>query len=78
MDIANVLAATLNPDSTTRISAELKLAELFAVPGGLDGVKDQFLLSNHLARRCPETGLALSQLALAQDAELSLRQISLA
>jgi hypothetical protein len=35
MSIADVLTATLNPDSSTRISAELKLAELFAVPGEL-------------------------------------------
>ncbi|KAH6916745.1 armadillo-type protein [Coprinopsis sp. MPI-PUGE-AT-0042] len=55
MSIADVLTATLNPDASTRISAELKLAELFAIP---------------------ETGLALSQLALAQDAEISLRQMT--
>ncbi|EAU92368.2 hypothetical protein CC1G_00587 [Coprinopsis cinerea okayama7 len=30
--IAQVLTATLNPDKNTRISAELKLAELFATP----------------------------------------------
>ncbi|TFK26759.1 ARM repeat-containing protein [Coprinopsis marcescibilis] len=51
--IAQVLTATLNPDTTTRVSAELKLAELFATPA---------------------TGLALSQLVLTQDADISLRQ----
>ncbi|KAF5384768.1 hypothetical protein D9615_001050 [Tricholomella constricta] len=51
--IAECLAATLSPDQTTRITAELKLSEYFA---------------------SPETGLALSQLILAQDADLFLRQ----
>ncbi|KAF6754194.1 armadillo-type protein [Ephemerocybe angulata] len=51
--IAQVLAATLNPNTTTRVQAELTLGELFTQP---------------------TTGIALSQLVLAQDAETSLRQ----
>ncbi|PFH48408.1 hypothetical protein AMATHDRAFT_65585 [Amanita thiersii Skay4041] len=52
-NLQECLAATLSSDPNIRISAELKLAELF---------------------KNPETGLALSHLILAQDAELPLRQ----
>ncbi|KAF8079173.1 armadillo-type protein [Lyophyllum atratum] len=58
--IAECLAATLSPDQNTRITAELKLAEFFTSPGSFP---------------CT-TGLALSQLILAQDAEMSMRQMS--
>ncbi|KAH9958982.1 ARM repeat-containing protein [Russula dissimulans] len=54
--IAQVLASTLNPDTSVRISAELNLSEL---------------LNN------PLYALALAQLVLSQDAETSLRQMSL-
>ncbi|TEB38615.1 ARM repeat-containing protein [Coprinellus micaceus] len=53
--IADVLKATLNPDTNTRVTAELSLAELFTRPS---------------------TGIALSQLVLAQDVEISLRQMT--
>ncbi|KAG6857312.1 hypothetical protein H0H87_006505 [Tephrocybe sp. NHM501043] len=53
--IAECLTATLSPDQSTRVAAELKLVEYFA---------------------SPDTGLALSQMILAQDADMSLRQMS--
>ncbi|KXN85718.1 Importin-9 [Leucoagaricus sp. SymC.cos] len=53
-EIAQILSSTLNPDTSTRISAELKLAESF---------------SN------TDTGLTLAHIVLAQDVDLSLRQI---
>ncbi|EDR15931.1 uncharacterized protein LACBIDRAFT_242896 [Laccaria bicolor S238N-H82] len=52
--IAECLTLTLNPDTNTRIAAELKLAEYFA---------------------SPDAGLSISQLILAQSADMSLRQI---
>ncbi|EKM84237.1 hypothetical protein AGABI1DRAFT_52094 [Agaricus bisporus var. burnettii JB137-S8] len=52
--IAQVLSATLSPDTNTRVAAELKLAESFA----------DF-----------NTGLALAQILLAQDADIPLKQI---
>ncbi|TFK42052.1 armadillo-type protein [Crucibulum laeve] len=54
--IAECLTATLSSDTTTRVSAELKLAEYFT---------------------SPDAGLSLSHLILAQDADSSLRQISI-
>ncbi|KAM6498769.1 Armadillo-type fold, partial [Amanita muscaria] len=54
-EIAGCLAATLDSNPNTRITAELKLAEYFTKPG---------------------SGLALSQLILAQDVDIALRQIS--
>ncbi|KAF8346879.1 armadillo-type protein [Amanita rubescens] len=51
--IAESLAATLNPDGNVRIAAELRLANYFTNP---------------------ESGLALSQLIVTQDADISLRQ----
>ncbi|KAJ7040268.1 ARM repeat-containing protein [Mycena alexandri] len=52
-DLIESLRATLDSNTNTRISAELKLAEYLALP---------------------DAGLALSSLAIAQDAEMSLRQ----
>ena len=34
-DIVEILSATLNPDTNTRVSAEIKLAELLANPSML-------------------------------------------
>ncbi|KAI0829067.1 ARM repeat-containing protein [Trametes gibbosa] len=54
-ELAQCLSATLSSDTTTRISAELKL-------GGL--------------LKTPEAGLALSQLVLVSEVDLSLRQMT--
>ncbi|KAG6896763.1 hypothetical protein C0992_006277, partial [Termitomyces sp. T32_za158] len=61
--ITECLAATLSPDPNTRVSAELRLSELFASPGSSFEVPYTAFSS-----RPTETGLALSQLILAQDA----------
>ncbi|KAJ7070709.1 ARM repeat-containing protein [Mycena amicta] len=52
-ELAQCLKATLDSNINTRIAAELKLAELLALP---------------------DAGLALSSLAIAQDADMPLRQ----
>ncbi|PAV22617.1 ARM repeat-containing [Pyrrhoderma noxium] len=54
-EILQILASSLNPDPNTRISAELRLSEIF---------------SN------PETAVGLSSITVAQDVDVSLRQIT--
>ncbi len=73
---AQCLTATLSSDSKTRISTELKLTEILCAPGS-------FLSRPHCGRRRlmsrrvhPEAGVAVLQLVLASDVELSLRQMS--
>lgn len=72
-DIGQTLQNTLSSDSNTRISAELKLGELLALPGA--AITDHFLPRFWLTRST-DTGLALSHIILAQDADMSLRQMS--
>jgi importin-9 len=73
--IAECLANTLSADTTTRISAELKLSELLSLPGWSEFTLFQLRPDYQIEQ--PETGSALSQLILAQDVDLSLRQMSL-
>ncbi|KAF8913175.1 armadillo-type protein [Gymnopilus junonius] len=54
-EIAQCLSSTLSPDTSTRIAAELTLANLFSRP---------------------DVSISLSQLVLAQDVGMPLRQIS--
>lgn len=71
-EIAQILSATLSPDTNTRIEAELKLANAFAYPSTklLCG-----LLEQQKTNALQDTGLELAQIALAQDVDISLRQI---
>ena len=72
-EIAACLAATLSSDNNTRIAAELKLAEYIALPGMcLSEISFTSLLRDDKS----DTALALSQLVIAQDVDLSLRQMS--
>lgn len=72
-DLAGLLGATLNPDANTRISAELKLKEVLAIPGSST-------ITRSILTKKPttliESGLSLSRLILAQNVELPLRQMS--
>ncbi|KAJ6575462.1 armadillo-type protein [Mycena capillaripes] len=60
-ELVECLKATLDSNTNTRISAELKLAEYLALPG---------------ASISSFASFALSSLTIAQDAEMSLRQMS--
>ncbi|KAG1813959.1 armadillo-type protein [Suillus subaureus] len=60
-NVSQILADTLSADANTRIAAELKLSEVLLHQG---------------CTRLSEAGLALAQLILAQDVDISLRQIS--
>jgi hypothetical protein len=54
--ITECLAATLSPDTNTRISAELRLAELFASPGSFNLSKRlQNQTSHYFLRRVQQT-----------------------
>lgn len=74
--IAHILASTLNPDSSVRIAAELNLSELLKNPR-------KFVWSLRVPfpsfslNILEESALSLTQLALSQDAEPPLRQMSL-
>jgi len=74
--IAHVLASTLNPDSNVRIAAELNLSDLLKNPRKLVwSLRVAFPCSHQTLLE--ESALSLAHLALSQDAESSLRQMSL-
>jgi len=78
-DIGQCLQNTLSSDPNTRISAELKLGELLALPGAPIAQSDRgdpFSLRELLLTRFTDAGLVLSHIGLAQDADMSLRQMS--
>ena len=72
--IAECLTLTLNPDTNTRIAAELKLAEYFASPGSPHSINR--IRAKKPPSRSLDAGLSTSQLILAQTADMPLRQIS--
>jgi len=72
-DVAQVLAATLSPDTNTRVSAELKLAEYFTYPGTrLQPINPRLLIATLV-----DVALSIAQLILSEQADLNLRQMSL-
>jgi hypothetical protein len=73
--IAHILTSTLNPDSNVRIAAELNLSELLKNPRELVWSLRVPVICSHTLLE--ESALSLAQLALSQDAESSLRQMSL-
>jgi hypothetical protein len=76
--IAHVLTSTLNPDSNVRIAAELNLSELLKKPRKLVcSSRVPFPLFSLDRHHSKESALSLAQLALSQDAESSLRQMSI-
>jgi hypothetical protein len=75
-EITQCLAATLSSDTTTRISAELKLAELLVSPGPSSCY---FCLEPFLTSAFDTSiaaGLALAGVIHAQNVEIALRQMS--
>lgn len=86
-EVAQCLAATLSPNTNNRIAAELRLSKLSEIPGAYatlsTNIKQHLTLVFAFSRTLSTlyaisgTGLTLAQLLVAQDAEVSLRQMSL-
>jgi hypothetical protein len=77
--LTDLLKATLDPNPNNRITAELKLSEYLALPGASISSFSWFCIlmpSDTFSSRQTDAGLALSSLTIAQDAEMSLRQMS--
>ena len=77
-EIAQYLQATLSADPNVRISAELKLSELSAHPGKEHACFVQYMRKAWwLSDALLESGISLAQIVLSQDADISLRQMSI-
>ncbi|KAI0756104.1 ARM repeat-containing protein [Daedaleopsis nitida] len=74
-EIAQCLSATLSADPNTRISAELQLSKLLTTPGSYFSLR-LWPAWTHPPTRRTEAALALSQLILASNFDLSLRQMT--
>ena len=78
-EVVQCLVATLSPETSTRIAAELKLSELFTRPGmyleALSCQISSLIFFAVFLSSFTEAALSLSQLLLAQDADMSMRQI---
>ena len=74
-NITQCLQNTLSSDPNARISAELQLSDLLAQPGSLTRLH-YIVEHRNLTTRLTDAGLALLHIILAQDADMSLRQMS--